>query len=430
MRRHSLPLLLGVLLCITTVASADGWQKFVSQDGSFSFHHPVGWTAVEQPSNVIVESGDGRQLSIISLPYQAGQTAEQHARQMLALLAVGNPGIEATNWRAEGGDLAYAEVSFTENGAAQAGDVLVIRDANSQQALWFGYTAPAAGYDRVAALEMLRAVMESLAVGDASQPPGGELALSDGEQKIVTAFLFTLEFALGAPLDLESEQIIARELAEGLEEQGQTFAELSMYPPLAQQIMSLDQEQLDELQKDLHSVLNEWINENDPNDPAVGIVRERMDTRGQVVAEADLLLSATAAQSYAELVAYSEVLQDSPDAGVGEIPFDRVRAIRARLIEVWPELTSEQRADIITAPDVWGVLRHAMLLGESADALQARSSIAEVAADAPETVAASDDIRDQMSHAFIYGETLRMMQQHTFNTWRWSMGYCMGPMGF
>ncbi len=273
MKRHLLPSLLAALLCISTVASADGWQKFVSADGTFSFHHPAGWSATEQPSSVIVESGDGRQISLLALPYQPGQSAEVHARRMMGLLAAGHPGPTAHNWHADEDDLAYAEVSFTEDGVAQAGDVLVMRDTGSQQALWFGFSAPAAEYDRRAALEMLQAVMGSVASGSGSQPPTAASTLTAEEQQIVTAFVFTLEFALGQPLDYESEQVIARELARGLAERGESFDDLSMYPSLARQIMTLDNDRLDELQRDLHGVLTEWLNENDPDDPAVGIVR-------------------------------------------------------------------------------------------------------------------------------------------------------------
>ncbi|MFW5868853.1 MAG: hypothetical protein ACOCX2_13605 [Armatimonadota bacterium] len=430
MKRHLLPSLLAALLCISTVASADGWQKFVSADGTFSFHHPAGWSATEQPSSVIVESGDGRQISLLALPYQPGQSAEVHARRMMGLLAAGHPGPTADNWHADEDDLAYAEVSFTEDGVAQAGDVLVMRDTGSQQALWFGFSAPAAEYDRRAALEMLQAVMGSVASGSGSQPPTAASTLTAEEQQIVTAFVFTLEFALGQPLDYESEQIIARELARGLAERGESFDDLSMYPSLARQIMTLDNDRLDELQRDLHGVLTEWLNENDPDDPAVGIVRERMDTRREVVAEADLLLSATAAQAYAELVTFSEVLNRNPQARLDQIPLATVREVRAQLIAQWPNLTSEQRAEVITAPDLWGVLRHATLLGDDAEAQQARSTIAGITGDPVAPTGETEDIRTQMTRNFVVQETLRLAQQTTFNTWRWSMGYCAGPMGF
>ncbi len=155
-----------------------------------------------------------------------------------------------------------------------------------------------------------------------------------------------------------------------------------------------------------------------------------MDTRREVVAEADLLLSATAAQAYAELVTFSEVLNRNPQARLDQIPLATVREVRAQLIAQWPNLTSEQRAEVITAPDLWGVLRHATLLGDEAEAQQARPTIAGITGDSTPPPGENEDIRTQMTRNFVVQETLRLAQQTTFNTWRWSMGYCAGPMGF
>jgi hypothetical protein len=371
--------LVGPLLCLTllsavAVAHADGWQKYVSEDGSFSLHHPAGWQVTEEASVIAIEAGDGRQISIIALPYDSQKSAQEHAHQMISLLAAGNPGLSASNWRTEDdGSAAYAEVSFTDGGIPQAGDIVVVKDADAGQALWFSYSAPAAGYDRPAALEVLQVVMGSL----------------------------------------------------------------------AQQVMSLDQEPLAELQRDLHGVLIEWLNESDPNDPVVGMVRERIAAGEQIVAAGQPALTAVAAQAYAELTALSELLHREPQAAIGDIEADVVAEIRGQLTDAWGGFSDEDRRDVLTLPGVWGVLRHALLLGPQEQQEQARTIIvglttvpAAETPPAPQTGAATagggagDDIRDQMTRSFLVGETLRMAQQHTFNTWRWSMGYCRGPMGF
>lgn len=440
--------LVGPLLCLTllsavAVAHADGWQKYVSEDGSFSLHHPAGWQVTEEASVIAIEAGDGRQISIIALPYDSQKSAQEHAHQMISLLAAGNPGLSASNWRTEDdGSAAYAEVSFTDGGIPQAGDIVVVKDADAGQALWFSYSAPAAGYDRPAALEVLQVVMGSLAPGRGSEPPTGA-ALSPEAQEIVNSFIFVLEFSLGQPLSVESERLVARELTRDWGGADDPAQDLAMYVPLAQQVMSLDQEPLAELQRDLHGVLIEWLNESDPNDPVVGMVRERIAAGEQIVAAGQPALTAVAAQAYAEITALSELLHREPQAGIGDIEADVVAEIRGQLTDAWGGFSDEDRRDVLTMPGVWGVLRHALLLGPQEQQEQARTIIARLttvaAAEtppAPQTGAATagggagDDIRDQMTRSFLVGETLRMAQQHTFNTWRWSMGYCRGPMGF
>ncbi|MGI5818631.1 MAG: hypothetical protein ACOX9R_11105 [Armatimonadota bacterium] len=440
MNRRVYTMVLAGVLCIAAMACADGWEKFVAADGSFSLHHPAGWDVNEQDSAVLIESGDGRQIAIIAIPYQRGQSAREHALRMVGLLAAANPGLTATNWRDDdGGNAAYAEVGFTEEGVPQAGDVVVLVEHASRQALWFSHSAPAAGYDRAEAVELLQAVIGSVSLGDASQPPaGGEVAeLTVEAREITGAFLFILEFSLGEPLNLESEQMIVRALTRDWDDELQE--ELAMYPPLARHLMSLDQEQLDELQRDLHGALREWLNESDPNDPVVAIVRERLEAAGRFVAAGEPPLTAAAAQAYAELIALSELLQDRPDAGIDAIRPDAVGEIRGQLIAAWPELSAEQRGQVLTAPGVWGVLRHALRTSGDEQEDQARAIIAGLTeaqagqtgvTQQPAAADGDDDVRTQMTRSFVVQETLRQAQQHTFNTWRWSMGYCRGPMGF
>lgn len=450
MRRTSGCVLLALLIS-ATIAGADGWDKFVAADGSFSLHYPSGWQVTQDDSSVTIDAADGRQIVMMAIPYSADRSAQLHAQMVLDLLAAAGPGLTVSDWRAEE-DVAFARITFTEGGIARSGEIAAVKDPASRQALWFSYVGPTAGYDRALALDILPAVMASLTAGDGSRPPDETEAavLSADDQRIVNAFLFTLEFSLGQPLDAESETSIARELVRGWQERGGSPEDLSMYPQLAQQIMSLDQEQLAGLQRDLHGVLREWLNANDPNDPAVGIVRARIEAGGRTVAVGDPALTAVAAQAYAEMFAMAELLHREPAAGLADIPPGVVREIRGQLIAAWPEFSAEQRQQILTAPNLWGVVRHALLLGADEQPARARAIIAGLidvpAADeqpaaqageapagtAPTSAGAMTDqqLRAEMTRSYIAGETLRMMQQQTFNTWRWSMGYCNGPMGF
>ncbi len=443
-----------MLLSLAQVVCAQGWDTFVAADGSFSLQYPAGWQVTEQPSAVVIESADGREIVLLSVPYRADESAREHAERMVALLKAGNAGLTAANWEtSDDGAAVSCELSYVDDGTPYRSDAIVVKDDPGETTLWFSYSAPAAGYDQAAALETLRTVMTSLTADGTEPGPEVDLsALTPEERQIVNGFLFTVEFALGQPLDLQSEQLVARELVRGWQAGTSTPEDMSMYPALVQQIMSLEQAELDELQKDLHGVLVEWLNESAPNDLVVALLQERLQAAKQVVAEDEPALTAVAAQTYAEMFAMAETLYRSPEATVADIPGEVVTDIREQLVAEWPQFGAEQRAQVLSAPGVWGVLRHALLLGggeqpqqartilvglldipepqEVAQGAQAGGGAAAPAGGGEDGEMTEEELRDEMTRNYVYGETLRQMQQHTFNTWRWSMGYCRGPMGF
>ena len=373
---------------------------------------------------------------------------------MVALLKAGNAGLTAANWEtSDDGAAVSCELSYVDDGTPYRSDAIVVKDDPGETTLWFSYSAPAAGYGQAAALETLGTVMTSLTADGTEPGPEVDLsALTPEERQIVNGFLFTVEFALGQPLDLQSEQLVARELVRGWQAGTSTPEDMSMYPALVQQIMSLEQAELDELQKDLHGVLVEWLNESAPNDLVVGLLQERLQAAKQVVAEDEPALTAVAAQAYAEMFAMAEQLYRSPEATVADVPGEVVTEIREQLVAEWPRFGPDQRSQILSAPGVWGVLRHALLLGEGEQPQQARAILVGLL-DIPEPQQVAqggqaaggaaapagggeggemteDEARDELPRRYLYGETLRQMQRQTFNTWRWSMGYCRGPMGF
>jgi hypothetical protein len=92
-----------VLLVSSTACGAQvTWAKYVSQDGSFSFHYPKGWQVKENESVIVLEGEDsGEDVCFFALPYEHTWSAEEHARFMLSALQAENPGLEAYGWESD-----------------------------------------------------------------------------------------------------------------------------------------------------------------------------------------------------------------------------------------------------------------------------------------------------------------------------------------
>jgi hypothetical protein len=95
-------LTLVLLVSLTACAAQVTWAKYVSQDGSFSFHYPKGWQVKEDESVIVLEGEDsGEEVYFFALPYEHTWSAEEHARFMLSALHAENPGLEACGWESD-----------------------------------------------------------------------------------------------------------------------------------------------------------------------------------------------------------------------------------------------------------------------------------------------------------------------------------------
>lgn len=431
MTRQLVPAILAAMLAVATGASAQQWERYESADGSFFIEHPPGWQ-VHETDEVITIVGDARQIAVISVPYNEALDARGHAQLVMQMLEASNPGLEADNWQLhEEGTVAYAQMRFAADGVPQDADVVVVTDPESQTVLWFSFSGPAAAYDREEAMMVLERVMVSIGGGLAGEPgtPAGPEAqtgpAASGVDAVIGAFIFVLEFAVGEQLGVAGEQMIAAELGRAWAEQGGVPDEMMMYPELAGEIMRLDQAELAGLQLDLQQAVTEWLEGSAADDPVVGLVRERINSGRQIVAGGEPQLSASAAQSYAEMLAFSELLHAQPRAGVGQLQPEIVEQVRGQLIAEWAGLSADSRTAVLSAPAVWGVLRHAVRLGDSQDGVQARAILAALTATGTAAPGQAQYVR-----SLIAEETLRQARQQTFNTWRWSMGYARTPLGY
>ena len=91
-----------LLVSLTACAAQVTWAKYVSQDGSFSFHYPKGWQVKENESVIVLEGEDsGEDVYFFALPHEHTWSAEEHARFMLSALQAENPGLEAYGWESD-----------------------------------------------------------------------------------------------------------------------------------------------------------------------------------------------------------------------------------------------------------------------------------------------------------------------------------------
>src|SRR5690606_7778632 len=118
---------------------------------------------------------------------------------------------------------------------------LVIKDIEYEQVLWFHYLAGQGVYTSSRAETILEGFVNSIAGGADSQPPVDSYqARLDRIERNLDGFLFVIEFALGSPLPLATETLLASEfrglLMEYTEEE---LAPYDEYPHFAEFIRSL-----------------------------------------------------------------------------------------------------------------------------------------------------------------------------------------------
>jgi len=207
-------------------------------------------------------------------------------------------------------------------------------------------------------------------------------SLPERVEKNVRAFMFTLEFALGAPFTEGQEAIIAGELRSGWA--ARTEAELrrfDAYPKLVEAIVkATDADALENVRRQLERTVREWLSGSDAGDPAVAAVQAKLDEKGRVLIAGTPPLTAMAADAYSEMYAFSRLLAQSPDARPDQIPSARVAEIRARLLEAWPGFDPEVRGQVASAPGLWVALRSVLSFGGAKDQARTRAEMLKIAA--------------------------------------------------
>jgi len=415
-----------ILTACAAHAASELWTKYVSADESFSFHHPEGWHVTESESVVVVDGpSTDEQLCMCILPYYRNWSPEEHAQLMLSALRSENPDLAASGWEADSeGRAVLFDLTYGDGARQYRGTGLVLKDSGAEQALWFHYIAPSSGYSRDRGASTLKGFIGSIASGSASQSPvlgrGGRIAEN------ADAFMFVLEFALGSPLSLLEERMIRDELERGWSEQSDAeLAAYDDYPQMVSLIMAIgDQRQLMDVQHALAEAVLEWIGEIDPSDPVVQMIHAHLLEGDKALVGGDPPLTETAAASYAELMAYADLLQADPEAAPGSISHSTVEETKRQLAQCWLQLGRDERELVQTIPAVWTTLRKALLHGDSSDRERARSIIAELAPGRT-SHSAQGRVMSMAEH-----NSMMWARQNTFNHWMWCRGFRSTPFGY
>ncbi|WP_461367318.1 hypothetical protein [Candidatus Darwinibacter acetoxidans] len=434
-KRLGFVVLVAVLLCSTVCpASAQApirWATYVTADGIVSFDYPEGWLVQELEGGFMIhDEASYEQLWLIVLPYERDWSALEHADFFLSLLQVDYPDMQGMDWEVdETGDIALVDLLYGTGRNSALGYALVIKDNDYAQTLWFHYLANQAMFDADRALDILGGFAGSLASYPGTVPPADSGARMARIDRNVDGFLFVLEFALGSPLSLAEETMIAEELKGVL--MGYSEDELLAYddfPYIVGFIMALDDpEQLAELKIGLEESIWEWVEQSDPNDPVVAVIREALLEADRVLVPGRTPLTEVAATAYAEFYVFAEHLGKGGAADLRSISPSKVREVKGRLVEAWNEFGQGDKEQVLQLPAVWTTLRRAVSLGDDQDREYAVRVITNALPRA--TYGQSQDASYDPIKWLNYQTTLEIQKQ-TFNYYMWSMGYNQTIYGF
>jgi len=345
-----------VLLVLTSfmilgVVSADSgslWSKYVNIDNNFSFHYPSGWSV--STNNSIVEAKNSttdEQLLMVMIPFDPYKSPQDLASGFIDMLKEGNPNVRAFNWKSQP-ETASIQVMFhlsdNINGKEYSGLGMVIKSA--QEALWFSYFAPTSDYYQVRGLNILEGFINSLSTGSASKDPNIDYSIKIAEkiENNSKAFMFVLEFALGAPFTQSQENVILDELKDGWRYRSEEeLQQYDLYPIIMENILKLGQKDLEKLRSDMEKSIREWLVETDQSDRAVKIINGQLESRGKVVIDGNPPLTEMSLTAYSEMIAYSRMLQQNPLAKPEQISQESVNEIKQQVIEVWESFSTTDK---------------------------------------------------------------------------------------
>jgi hypothetical protein len=142
------------------IAAQPAGGEFVAADGSFSVRYPAGWSAVQNGAAVgISNASTAEEITVLSLPIDAGKTALEYAEAVVAQLRSNNPGL-LTSKPIIVDQSVRLEIAYAIEGRLYSGSVFVDKDRD--RATWFSYAAPPSR-GRDAAVALLQAVRGSFA---------------------------------------------------------------------------------------------------------------------------------------------------------------------------------------------------------------------------------------------------------------------------
>lgn len=412
--------------------SDEAWVEYTAAQAGISFKHPRGWDVEVAESAVSIDSKKtNEQLFMSMMPFDENKNPADLAADFIILLQTDNPNVNASNWRAEPGNESnqvFFDLSDEIGGETFSGTGIVMKD--SEQAVWFSYFAPASAYSYDRGIELLQGFIGSITSGsgsdDSSSSNNSDLAAQiDANAK---GFMFVLEFALGAPFTNDQEQVILDELKSGW--RTLTKEELSaydQYPLIAKAILTMGQDDLNEIRAELENATKEWLGEAPDSDRAVRIIRDQLETRGRAVIDGDPPLTEMSLTAYSEIIAYSRLLRQDPEALPEQISKDSVNDIKKQVMDSWESFSDEEQQQIAASPGLWFCLRTLVNNGTEKEQDEVRNNLIKLT---PETQkkngsgksASNDVVMDMAAHT-----AMMNIQQMTFNHYMWTHGFNYSP---
>ena len=196
------------------------------------------------------------------------------------------------------------------------------------------------------------------------------------------AFLFVVEFALGAPLTGGQEETVLAELRKGWRTKSeQELRKYDAYPKIAEAITrATDRKALEDLRQELEKTIREWLAESERSDPAVAVISAQLKQKGKVLIPGNPPLTVMAAAAYSEMYAYSELLQKIPNALPDRMSPAVVAEIKSQLLKAWNGFTAGERGQVASTPGLWVSMRSVLQYGSPADQAQIRAQLSKIAA--------------------------------------------------
>lgn len=430
MKKRCFFLFLATLLIGSASAAAAGlWAKYAAPDGSYSFHYPQGWKVSPTESVIAVENSQtDEELLLAGVPFDPRKSPADLAAGFIHILQESNPNIRASNWKTDpesGDSRVIFDLSAKDNGKQDSGIGIVIKTA--EQATWFSYTAPAAGYSPTRGSKILQGLISSLASGSASKAPAIDYNINAAVNidRNAQAFMFVLEFALGAPFTKSQEDEILAELKSGWRSLPETeLQKYDQYPGLVQTILKMGRRDLEELRVTLEKSIREWLDESGPSDRVVKVIRDQLQNRGRVRIPGNPPLTEMALTAYSEMIAFSKLLRQNSRAMPEQISQDAVTEIKVKVLTAWGSLPQESRQELAATPGLWFCVRTLLRNASKVEQERVRSQFLHMSAETQSAAAnpGTGTNQEPMS-MMLKHNSLMAIKQMTFNTYMWSRGF-------
>ncbi len=411
---------------------AEAWVEYTEDYGGLSFRYPKGWNVEMNESVVAIDNEKtNEQMIMAMIPFIEGNDPTALASGFVAMLQTENPNLEAANWRTNpqtSDSQVVFDLSDEVNGNKYSGTGIVMKD--SQQAIWFSYFSPESAYSYDRSIELLKNFIGSLATASGSKDRN-TINSSESASKIdanAKGFIFVLEFALGAPFTADQEQVILEELKDGWS--SLTEEELSkydQYPIFAKAILTMNQGELDEMRAELEKAIKEWLDESPDTDEAVRMIKDQLNARGREVITGDPPLTEMSLTAYSEIIAYSRLLHQNPEAMPEQISPDSVYDIKNQVQESWETFSNEEQQQIATSPGIWFCLRTLVNNGSKGEQDKIRKDLVKLTPETQATKDSNESGNGKKPMSMAAHNSLMNIQQMTFNQYMWSRGFNYHP---